>query len=140
MAYPLINGVNYSWSNVKLVLFGVPVIGVTKIEYGRKQKKDNNYGMGVDPISRGYGNKEYEGKITLYRDEWNKIIASSPSRDPLDIDFFDIQVTFSGSRVQPSLDVLRACEFLEDPFTVSQGDTKIMVEIPIVIGLIEHQL
>jgi len=139
MANPLINGVNYSWSNVSLVLFGVPVIGITKIEYTRKQKKDNNYGFGVDPISRGYGNKEYEGKITLYRDEWNKIIASAPSRDPLDIDFFDIQVSFSGTRVSPSLDVLRACEFLEDPFTVSQGDTKIMVEIPIIIGLIDHK-
>jgi len=139
MANPLINGVNYSWSNVSLVLFGVPVIGITKIEYTRKQKKDNNYGFGVDPISRGYGNKEYEGKITLYRDEWNKIITSAPSRDPLDIDFFDIQVSFSGTRVAPSLDVLRACEFLEDPFTVSQGDTKIMVEIPIIIGLIDHK-
>ncbi len=139
MANPLINGVNYSWSNVSLVLFGVPVIGIAKIEYTRKQKKDNNYGLGVDPISRGYGNKEYEGKISIYRDEWNKIIAAAPSRDPLDIDFFDIQVSFSGTRVTPSLDVLRACEFLEDPFTVSQGDTKIMVELPIVIGLIDHK-
>lgn len=111
MANPLINGVNYSWSNVSLVLFGVPVIGIAKIEYTRKQKKDNNYGLGVDPISRGYGNKEYEGKISIYRDEWNKIIASAPSRDPLDIDFFDIQVSFSGTRVTPSLDVLRGVSF-----------------------------
>lgn len=138
MANPLINGVNYSWANVKLVLFGVPVVGITSIEYKRKQKKENNYGMGTEPVSRGYGNKEYEGKITLYREEWNAIIAAAPSRDPLDIPFFDIQVTFSGARVQASLDVLRACEFLEDPFTVSQGDTKIMVEIPLVIGQIDH--
>jgi hypothetical protein len=139
MANPLINGVNYSWSNVKLVLFGVPVIGVTSIEYKRKQTKENNYGFGTEPVSRGYGNKEYEGKITLYRDEWNQIIASSPSRDPLEIPFFDIQVSFEGSRVQASLDILRACEFLEDPFTVAQGDTKILVEIPIIIGQVEHK-
>jgi hypothetical protein len=138
MANPLINGVNYSWSNVKLVLFGVPVVGITQIEYKRKQKKDNNYGMGTEPISRGYGNKEYEGKITLYREEWNSIIAAAPSRDPLDIPFFDVQVSFSGSRVQTTLDVLRACEFLEDPFTIGQGDTKSMVEIPLIIGLIDH--
>ena len=67
MANPLINGVTYSWSNVKLVLFGVPVIGITQIEYKRKQNKENNYGMGTDPISRGYGNKEYEGKINFSR-------------------------------------------------------------------------
>ena len=139
MANPLVNGVNYSWSNIKLVLFGVPVIGITAIEYKRKQTKENNYGMGNEPVSRGYGKKEYEGKITLYRDEWNAIIAAAPSRDPLDIPWFDIQVSFSGTRVQPALDVLRACEFLEDPFTVAQGDTKIMVEIPIIIGLIDHK-
>ena len=120
----LINGVNYSWSNVSLVLFGVPVVGITKIEYKAKQKKDDNYGFGAEPISRGYGNKEYDAKITLYKDEWNKIIAASPNRDPLAIPFFDIQVSFGGSRVTAATDVLQACEFLEDPFTVGQGDTK----------------
>jgi hypothetical protein len=139
MSNPLINGVNYSWANVKLVLFGVPVVGITNIEYKRKQKKENNYGFGIDPISRGYGNKEYEGKITLYRDEWNAIIAAAPNRDPLDIPWFDIQVSFAGSRVQPVLDVLKACEFMEDPFTVAQGDTKILVEIPLIIGSIDHK-
>jgi len=139
MANPLINGVSYSWSNIKLVLFGVPVVGITKIEYKRKQKKENHYGMGTEPVSRGYGNKEYEGKITLYRDEWDAIIAAAPSKDPLDIPFFDIQVSFEGPRVQTQNDVLRACEFTEDPFTVSQGDTKIMVDIPIIIGTIEHK-
>jgi hypothetical protein len=139
MANPLINGVNYSWANVKLVLFGVPVVGITHIEYKKKQKKENNYGMGTEPVSRGYGNKEYEGKITLYRDEWLAIISAAPSNDPLDIPWFDIQVTFAGSRVQPALDVLRACEYMDDPFTVAQGDTKIMVEIPLIIGAIEHK-
>jgi hypothetical protein len=139
MSNPLINGVNYSWANVKLVLFGVPVVGITQIEYKRKQKKENNYGFGLEPVSRGYGNKEYEGKITLYRDEWNAIIAAAPNRDPLDIPWFDIQVSFAGSRVQPVLDVLKACEFMEDPFTVAQGDTKILVEIPLIIGSIDHK-
>ena len=139
MSNPLINGVNYSWANVKLVLFGVPVVGITQIEYKRKQKKENNYGFGLEPVSRGYGNKEYEGKITLYRDEWNAIIAAAPNRDPLDIPWFDIQVSFAGTRVQPVLDVLKACEFMEDPFTVAQGDTKILVEIPLIIGSIDHK-
>ena len=57
MATPLINGINYSWANVKVILFGVPVVGITKIEYKTKQKKENQYGAGYEPISRGYGNK-----------------------------------------------------------------------------------
>lgn len=139
MTTPLINGVNYSWANIKLVLFGQVVTGITAIEYGAKQKKENNYGMGVEPVSRGYGNKEYEGKISIYRDEWNRIIAAAPNKDPLQVDWFDIQVSFAGSRVASTTDILQSCEFLEDPFKVGQGDTKIIVELPLVIGGITHK-
>jgi hypothetical protein len=139
MATPLINGVAYSWANVKLVLFGVPVIGITKIEYKKKQNKENNYGLGTEPISRGYGNNEYDAKITLYKDEWNSIIAAAPNKDPNQIPFFDIQVSFGGAGVASTLDVLQACEFLEDPFTVGQGDTKIMIELPLILAGIVHK-
>jgi hypothetical protein len=134
---PLINGINYSWSTISLVLFGVPVVGITKIEYKRKQKKENNYGAGSQPTSRGYGNYEYEGSIELYVDEWKRIIASSPGRDPLAIPPFDIQVVFAGAGITPEKDVLRSVEFMEDPLTANQGDTKLMVTIPLIIGLID---
>lgn len=134
---PLINGINYSWANITFTLFGVPVVGITKIEYKRKQKKENNYGIGSQPVSRGYGNYEYEGSIELYVDEWKRIIAASPNRDPLAISPFDIQVVFSGTGVTVEKDVLRSCEFMEDPLTASQGDTKLMVSIPLIIGLID---
>jgi hypothetical protein len=137
-ATPLVNGTNYSWANVTLTLFGVPVTGVTAIEYNTKQKKENNYGAGVDPVSRGYGNKEHDGHIELYLDTWKKIVAAAPDRDPLLIDKFDIQVVFGGSRVTADKDVLRACEFTENPFTGKSGDTKLTVKIPLIIGSIER--
>jgi hypothetical protein len=93
----LINGVNYSWSNIKFNLFGVPVVGITEINYTRKQAKENQYGAGVEPVSRGYGNVEYEADITLFLDEWRRIIAAAPSKDPLLIKPFPIQVLFGDS-------------------------------------------
>ncbi|QTE37474.1 hypothetical protein J3L18_30990 [Mucilaginibacter gossypii] len=137
MATTLINGINYSWANVTLILFGVPVVGITKISYKRKQKKENNYGMGAQPVSRGYGNYEYEGSIELYQDEWQRIIAASPNRDPFQIAPFDIPIVFDGSRIQPEKHVLRSVEFMEDGFDASQGDTKLMITVPLVIGGIE---
>lgn len=135
---PLINGINYSWANISLVLFGVPVVGITKIEYKKKQKKDNNYGAGSQPISRGYGNYEYEGSIEIFQDEWKRIIAAAPDRDPQQIAPFDIQVTFAGRGLTTEKDVLRACEFTEDSFSASQGDTKLMVTVPLIIGGIDR--
>lgn len=138
MATPLINGINYSWANITLVLFGVPVVGITKIEYKRKQKKENNYGVGSQPVSRGYGNYEYEGSIEIYQDEWKRIIAASPSKDPLLIPPFEIQVLYSGRGITTEKDILKAVEFMEDNFSASSGDTKLMVTVPLVIGLIER--
>ena len=138
MPTPLINGIAYSWANIKVNLFGVPVIGITEIDYDRKMKKDNNYGYGQDPISRGYGNIENGGSITIYWDEWRKIIQAAPTFDPLFIKPFDIQVLFGSSSLNFKQDTLRSCEFLEDPFSVKQGDSKIILKLPLIIGLIEH--
>lgn len=126
----LTNGVNYSWGNVIAIILGVPIVGITKIDYKAKQTKENQYGQGFDPVSVGYGNVEYEGTLEMYLDEWKKIIAASPNRDPLQIPFFDITVVFGGSRVLPDKDVLNNVEFLENPMTTSQGETKILVQIP----------
>ena len=137
-ATPLVNGVAYGWANVSLVLFGVPIVGITKISYKRKQKKENNMGAGPYPVSRGYGNYEFEGSIELYQDELKRIIAASPDRDPLQIGMFDIQVTFGGSKVTAEKDVLRSCEFTEEGMEAAQGDTKLMISLPLIIGMIER--
>ena len=134
----LINSVNYSWSNISLVLFGTPVVGILSIEYKRKQKKENNYGAGNQPVSRGYGMYEYEGSIEIYVDTWKAIIANSPGRDPLRIAPFDVPVTFGGTGVLAMKDVLRAVEFLEDPLSGKSGDTKLTVKIPLIIGGIDR--
>ena len=134
----LINGVNYSWANISLILFGRPVVGITKIEYSDKQQKVNNYGSGDEPVSRGYGNSEYTAQIEIYQDEWRKIINESPNKKPKQIPPFSIQVVFGGSRVESQTDILTMCEFTDDSLTANQGDAKLMVTIPLIIGGIQH--
>lgn len=134
----LVNGVNYSWTNINLVLFGVPVKGITKVMYKKKKEKTNNYGQGEEPVSRGGGRVEYEASIELYRDEWQRIINVSPSKNPLDIPPFDIPVVFGGSRVTAQTDVLLSCEFLEDAFESTEGDTSIKITLPLIIAGIKH--
>lgn len=134
MATPLINGISYGWGNIKLTLFGVPVAGITKIEYKSKQSKENLYGSGYKPVSRAYGKYEFEGSIELYTEEWKNIIAASPNRDPLAIAPFDIQVIFESDKVVFISDTLKMVEFLENPLTASEGDTSLKVTIPLIIG------
>lgn len=139
MATPLINGINYDWGNVTVILFGVPVVGITKISYKSAQVKENNYGLGRKPVSRGYGPVTFEGSIEMYADEWKRIISRAPFSDPLQIPAFDIAITFGGNGTQPCADTLRMVEFLENPLAANQGDTKLLVTIPLIIGDIEHE-
>lgn len=140
MATPLINGVSYSWANIKLILFGVPIVGITKISYKIKQKKENNYGAGYAPVSRGYGNIEYEGNIEIYQEELKRIIASSPNKNLMAIPPFDIQIVFeNGESNFLGTDILQKCEFTEEGLDASQGDTKLMVSLPLIIGSITHK-
>ena len=133
-ATAIINGVNYSWGNLNIILLGNLVIGATKLSYKAMQDKENGYGWGYEPVYRGYGRVSYEGSIELYTDEWKKIIAAAPNNDPLRILPSDIQIVFAGSRVLPTKDVLQAVEFKENPLDASEGDTRLLITIPLVIG------
>ena len=134
----LINGVEYSWSSIVFELFGVPVQGITAISYKKKQAKTNNYGAGAKPVSRGYGKEECDGSIEILRSEWTKIIAASPSQNPLSIGWFPISVTYGTSLADATTDILQGVEFLEDPFEAKEGDTKLLVKLPLIIADIEH--
>lgn len=117
-----------------MVLFGVPVAGITNIEYKKKQEKTNNYGAGQRPVSRGYGRIEYDGSIEIYLDEWKRVIAAAPNREPLSIGWFSISILYGNSPADATKDTLKAVEFLEDPFNAKEGDTKLTVKIPLIIG------
>jgi len=134
----LINGINYSWANITPIILGVPLNGITKISYKAKQEKTNNYGAGGKPVSRGYGREEFESSIEVFTDDWKRFIAASPEKNPLKIPPFDIPVVFAGDGVLPTTDYLRMAEFLEDPLEANEGDTKLLVTIPLIIAAIEH--
>lgn len=130
----LINGINYSWPNLTNIAFGVPVVGILAISYNRKQNKENNYGLGQEPISRGYANVTYEGKITVYKDWWKSVCDAAPNKDPLAIAPFDWVLNASGPSVPSLNETLKAFEFLEDNFSANQGDTKLTMDVPFIFA------
>lgn len=128
----LINGINYDWGNLNFTAFNNLVIGVTKIEYKREQVKENNYAWGLEPVSRGYGKITYTGSLTIYLDEWYAICKAAPNGDPLQIPWTDVSLTAVGTGVIPFTDTLHAFEFTSNPMNSSEGDTKILLDIPFI--------
>jgi hypothetical protein len=134
----MVNGINYSWGNIIISIFGVPVISSQKIDFKTAQEKSNTYGLGFDVISRGYGNKTYEGSIEMLQDDWQNIVQASPNKDPLNIPPFQVRIILGGSRVTARTIKLNNVEFTENSFTSSQGDTKIPVNIPFIFAGIKN--
>jgi hypothetical protein len=138
---PLINGVNYSWQDLQIQIVGltVPIVGITKVNYKPKQKKENSYGLGTKPISRGYGNYEFDGSIELYLDEWKAIQAASPNNDPLQMSPFDIIIVMGdGVNTPLKKDVLQQVEFTDDDFKADQGATKLLITVSLIIANVIH--
>ena len=135
---PLINGINYSGANVSVNPFGTPLVGIISISYSEEQQKDENYGLGVEPISRGYGIKKYSASMEVYIDELQAFISAAPNKSLTQIPPFDIPITFGGTGVLTSKVVLRSCEFKNAPVDIKSGDTKIMVKLDLAIAGIQH--
>lgn len=138
MATPLINGTSYSWADVTLTMLGTPFTGVRAISYKASQEKVNNYGIGSEPVSRGRGRKSYEGSITFLAEEWKNIIAAAPNGEPLDIGAFEISIKWITTSGVVQETKLKFVEFTEHGVDMSEGDTMVEVEVPLVIGKIEY--
>lgn len=134
----LINGVSVAWAEIQLPFLGTPLTGVTAINWSEKQEKTNNYGIGNDPVSRGYGRKTYEGSITLLAEEWRNIVAAAPFGSILNIPFFDLPILFisptTGLHMQQTL---KSVDFTENTFDTKEGDSMIPITMPFIFSGVE---
>jgi len=123
---------NYSWNDISINLGGRIVEGVEDIEYEYKQDKGVLRGRGGKGHKITRGNKDYEGKISLWQSEIEAMIKDAPNKDLLALTF-DIIWSFvpddGGATVT---DVLVTCEFTALKKGMKQGDKNMLVEMPFI--------
>lgn len=134
----MINGVNYSNCNLNHIAFGVPVTGIKGISWSRKTVATNEYSVGQEPTSMGYGSISYEGKITVLKDWWQAVKNAAPGKDPFSILPFNWTIVYGNATapglppVSPFTETLKNVRFLEDNMTSNTGDTNITIDIPFI--------
>jgi hypothetical protein len=136
---PLINGKSYEWADITVNVLGVPVLGITAIEYAETQAMENIYGAGQYPVSRGYGKVEPTAKLTMYMEEVESIMAAAPQGRLNQIPEFDIVVSFVDANLVTRSHKLRNCRFMNNARSSSQGDTSIAVELDLILSHVEWQ-
>ena len=125
---PLINGTSYTWGDIVCTIAGVPVTGITAIDYSDSQEVQNNYGAGRHPVSRGKGRITPSAKITLKMEEVLAIQSQSLNRRLQDLAAFDIIVTYLPANGMIVQDVIHRCQFKDNKRTWKEGDMDQSVE------------
>ena len=134
---PLVNGMLHSWADVVTAIAGVPVTGITGIEYGDNQDVVNKYGAGRHPVGRAKGRITPFAKITLYQEEVEALQRQAPNGRLQDIAPFDITVTYIPDSGIVTVDKIRNCQFKDNNRKWKEGDTGKEVELELVPSHIE---
>lgn len=131
---PLINGIAYAWGDITATIGGVPVTGITAIEYSDSQELQNNYGAGRYPISRSRGKITCEAKITLTQEELQAIQKVSPNGRIQNLAAFNIIVSYipdeGGNPIVT--DKIMNCQFKKNQRAWKVDDMKQEVELELV--------
>lgn len=131
----LVNGIEYSWASLRFAFLGnVDVKGVQAITYKQMRAKENLYGVGDEPVARGYGNKTYEGEIRLMQKEVRALRAAAGNKSLTEIAPFTLIVQFANGTDPIQSDQLLNVEFLEDGLEGEQGNPEMPVTIPIILS------
>lgn len=134
---PMINGAAYGWADITTTIAGVPVTGITAIEYDDKQEVTNIYGAGRYPVARGKGRITCAAKISLLMSEVMAIQDSSLNRRLQDLAPFNIQVSYIPENGMVVHDVIRDCQFSANSRKWKEGDTNQVVELELIVSKIE---
>lgn len=138
----MINGIQYGFQDIKLVLLGRPTSSLTKVSYTVKREKKNIITNSKKPHTRARGPESYEGSLGFTQAELEALqrVAGS-NRKLTDIPMFDIVISYAqedGGMVVT--DVLKDCEFTETKKEMKAGDMNMEVELPIIIGDIQYNV
>lgn len=135
---PLINGRAYDFTQILVKILGAPVASVSAISYTEEQTKENNFGAGSRPVSRGKGAINASGSITLSMNDIEALRDVALGGSLLKIEPFDIQVSFLNAQ-KVVTHVLKNCEFLDDGTETSQDDKDIKRSYNLVISHIKYR-
>ena len=136
---PLINGKSYEFADITCIVLGIPIVGITSIEYGEESETENIYATGRFPVSRGVGRVQPTAKITMLMEEVMNIVSASPNGRIYDVPEFDIIVAFTDLTLIPVVHKIRNVKFKNNKISSSTGDTSVPIEMDLVISHIEWQ-
>ncbi len=140
----IINGRQYEFADLTLILGGRDVTGFRGIKYTEKQEKEVIYGKGNKPMSIQKGNFSYEGEISLTQSELEtlKALARTQSGHSSIMSLSLNAIVAYGNPLKGDVmitDRIYGIQFTEDAKEMSQGDKFMEITLPFICTDIEYQ-
>ena len=140
----MINGRQYEFADISLVLGGRDVCGLRGIKYSEKQEKEVLYGKGNKPLSVQKGNFSYEGEISLTQSELEtlKTLARKQTGRSSIMSLNLNAVVCYGNPLKGDImitDRIYGIQFTEDAKELKQGDKYMEVTLPFICTDIDYQ-
>lgn len=140
----MINGRQYEFADISLVLGGRDVCGLRGIKYSEKQEKEVLYGKGNKPLSVQKGNFSYEGEISLTQSELEtlKTLARKQTGRSSIMSLNLNAVVCYGNPLKGDImitDRIYGIQFTEDAKELKQGDKYMEVTLPFICTDIKYQ-
>ena len=133
----MVNGMLCAWADIVVLIGGVPVTGVTGVEYDDQQEVVNKYGAGRYPVGRSKGRITCSGKLILYQEEVQALSAQSTTGRLQDLPPFDVIVQYLPDSGLLVTDKIRNCHISGNARKWKEGDTGQEVELALVPSHIE---
>lgn len=125
------NSAEYSWSDVEIVILGRKITGARGLKLKASQEKEYIRASGNKPKGYGYGDKSYEGEITVLQSELEALLeAAGKGNDITDIHGANIVCSFvpeEGGRIKTH--IAENIEFTDFELGLKTGDK--FAEIPL---------
>ncbi|NDV63950.1 hypothetical protein [Bacteroides sp. 224] len=135
----LVNNVAYSWAMIELTAPALTgsanansqiLQGVSGIKWNIKHKVETNYGLGGEPVNRGFGNTEYTASITM--DYNTQVMLRALKGSLMALGEFDLVISFANQLGTTDWTTetitLKGCLFNEDGMEAQQDDTSLTKE------------
>lgn len=133
----IVNGRQYEFADISVVMGGRDVVGLRGIKYSSKQEKEVLYGKGNKPLSIQKGNISFEGEITITQSELETLMLLGKSTGKrtsvLNLNL-NIVVCY-GNPTQGEvmmIDKLYGVQFTEESKELKQGDKNMEVTLPFI--------
>jgi hypothetical protein len=137
---PLINGKSYEHADITMIILGVPMVGLTAVDYSEEAEITEVFATGRLAVSRTHGVVKATAKVTMLLEDVQNITNSISSGRLYDIPNFDIIVAFTDTDLIPVTHTIKNCKFKNNKISSSQGSDALTVELDIACTNIKWKL